>query len=741
MAHPHHQGKPTFFWQGVLILLPVALMAAFSLWAILRERNAVEQEARQRAREILQALPGDFGRNVANRFLQFNGLQNDWYQYLQKGVAPWPESKARKLWLADTNNAQIFSNNLAALHSVFPDRQSGPVPLIFFILDTNGDLLSGRPTQPCPPIWLTTMSAAQYQAWTALQTASYSPGSSHDPGELTRAFQKTQPAPAALACAEFIQLRATLPAMSVMAVDQLLRFAEGHYDDISESGVPLTTLALAEALKRAEDCGPSERLWEALKVETYSPSPLTPILLDQAARLVNKDAQLSEAVNAMRVLFADHQAQADLAEAVRQTVTRKGVWTNLWVDAMGQRWFCTLHPGYEIRATNLVLSTRFTGAECYPKSLVAHGFADALNEAKISIPEYFGIALELEHEPIPVPAPWSKLGDGKPAGDLLAEAPFQMSQRTGMVTNPGSGQSQKDVSFQDIVTTNPQFLMQIRLTDRKLLYAKQRQLQFIFGALIAASALAALIGFVTARGAFRRQQQLSEMKSNFVSSVSHELRAPIASVRLMAENLEHGKVPEPAGQNAYFHFIVQECQRLSSLIENILDFSRIEEGRKQYEFEPVDLTALTRQTVRLMEPRAADRRVRLEPVLTEKIVSVDADGKALQQALVNLVDNAIKHSPKGAAVRIGLVSDADSLRLWVEDRGEGIPPEEHAKIFERFYRRGSELRRETQGVGIGLSIVKHIVEAHGGRIHLHSAVGQGSRFTIELAAKTAEGAA
>ena len=108
------------------------------------------------------------------------------------------------------------------------------------------------------------------------------------------------------------------------------------------------------------------------------------------------------------------------------------------------------------------------------------------------------------------------------------------------------------------------------------------------------------------------------------------------------------------------------------------------------------------------------------------------DGKAIQQALVNLIDNAIKHSSKNAFVRVGLEYTSNSLQFWVEDHGEGIPAGEQDKIFERFYRRGSELRRETQGVGIGLSIVKHIVEAHGGQIFVRSEVGKGSRFTIEL---------
>ena len=160
------------------------------------------------------------------------------------------------------------------------------------------------------------------------------------------------------------------------------------------------------------------------------------------------------------------------------------------------------------------------------------------------------------------------------------------------------------------------------------------------------SALAAVIGLITAYRAFRREQQLGEMKSNFVSSVSHELRAPIASVRLMAENLERGKIPEPAKQNEYFRFIVQECRRLSSLIENVLDFSRIEQGRKQYEFEPTDLVALTRTTVKLMEPYATEKGVKLETFNTQHPtpnIELDVDGRAIQQALVNLIDNAIKH--------------------------------------------------------------------------------------------------
>jgi signal transduction histidine kinase len=752
MAAPHTQRKPTFFWLGVLILLPVALMAGFGFWAILRERNAVEHEAQQRAKEIFQVLPGEFGRIAASRLTRLDGSKGGWFSYLQWGIAAWPENKTRKQILGDPNESQIISNNLVDLHAAFPDWQTGPVPLVDFWLNTNGDLSFGQPIAPSPPTWLATMSTEQHQAWASLQAAAYA---SESLSNLVKAFQLTQPPLPALACAEFMQLRAESPALSATnAINQLLRFTGRHYDVISDSGVPLKTLALAEALKRARDCGPTERLWEGLQSEVSSPSALTPILLDEAGRLVANDVQLSEAIKAMRILLADKLAQAELAEAVKQTGKLNGITTtNLWLDAMGQHWFCVLSPSAS--QNNTIISnrpvstiTRITRVACYPQSLVARGFTDAFKDAKISLPDYFSISLQLEGERIPLPSAWSRLGNGKPSGDILAEEHFQMFQSAMMMKDNPNGGRREETLF-EAMPSHPQFFMQIRLTDRGLLYAQQRQLQFIFGALIAVSALAALIGFVAAYRAFRREQQLGEMKSNFVSSVSHELRAPIASVRLMAENLERGKISEPAKQNEYFRFIMQECRRLSSLIENVLDFSRIEQGRKQYEFEPTDLVALTQTTVKLMEPYATEKGVKLETFNTQHStpnIELNVDGRAIQQALVNLIDNAIKHSAKGETVTVGieiqnqkgaatLNPQLSTFNLTVSDHGPGIPAAEHEKIFERFYRRGSELRRETQGVGIGLSIVKHIAEAHGGRVTVQSEVGKGSRFTIKLPVK------
>jgi signal transduction histidine kinase len=208
---------------------------------------------------------------------------------------------------------------------------------------------------------------------------------------------------------------------------------------------------------------------------------------------------------------------------------------------------------------------------------------------------------------------------------------------------------------------------------------------------------------------------------------------------LMAENLELGKVPEAERQREYFRFIGQECRRLSGLIENVLDFSRIDQGRKQYDFESSDLISLTRETVQLMQTYAEQRGVAIRfelPSSANGSLEIMMDAQAIQQALVNLLDNALKHSPRGEKilVEIETAGPGQSVRLRVKDRGPGIAASEHEKIFDRFYRVGSELRRDTTGVGIGLSIVKHIVEAHHGKVFVESAPGKGSCFTIELPA-------
>jgi len=367
-----------------------------------------------------------------------------------------------------------------------------------------------------------------------------------------------------------------------------------------------------------------------------------------------------------------------------------------------------------------------------------------LLEMKAQLPKYFGIGIEVAGKRLREGAPdlriWRESGlfEGGGAKDRKIYLPLTA---TNVLASTSYSLNGIDSLRANVYLTSPATLFQ-RQSDRT----------FWFGSLVGISALAAFVGLFSAWRGFNRQQELAEMKSNFVSSVSHELRAPIASVRLMAESLERAKVADPPKQHEYYRFIGQECRRLSSLIENVLDFSRIEQGRKQYEFEPTDLRALLQQTVKLMEAYGFERQVSITLELPDRQPStfdyqLSLDGRAIQQALINLLDNAIKHSPNGQTVSVVLQSPTDAplsghasrlthhglvVKISVIDHGPGIPSEEHEKIFERFYRLGSELRRETPGVGIGLSIVKHIVEAHGGGVLVKSEMGKGSKFTIEL---------
>ena len=240
------------------------------------------------------------------------------------------------------------------------------------------------------------------------------------------------------------------------------------------------------------------------------------------------------------------------------------------------------------------------------------------------------------------------------------------------------------------------------------------------------------MAFVWARQAFNRQLSLNDMKSNFVSSVSHELRAPIASVRLMAESLERGKISEPAKQNEYFRFIGQECRRLSSLIENVLDFARLEQGRAAYEFTAADLGTTVRRDVEAFRFRAHRERPALVTEIAEGIAPVRLDARALQVLLFNLLDNAFKYAGDTDAVFVRARQEGSRAILEVEDRGPGIDPDDARKIFERFYRGRAVRSGGPRGTGIGLSLVQHIARAHGGDVTVHPATPSGTVFRVAI---------
>jgi signal transduction histidine kinase len=726
MTAPRTTRKPTFFWQGMLILLPVAVLAALG-WASLRQDKILaEHDARERA----QTIADDF---------------------LQKFSAELTSTGSR------ANAAFSFEVDQAGRLIFPPGWNPLPTPQPF-----NGSQLDSRQTLLWQKVRETISDGTNGNAATEAVNDFIASG---PPKNL-----------AAAACYDLGLLLARQKKVeaAIRAFDLLL---EKFPEAVGESGLSFQPLAQFRLLELERDLKNQRGRLVSLDFFysniVWHPGPLTPYFLGCGPE--------SGTVSKWQRVWDEHQTGRKLFSAAGKFIptNANSAFGQLFFRATAESelekipvvrkasnlfWFET--PMLVVRrASNTVpllagteqswLAVRFDESATAQR-FVCHSESDLglrikeLAAGEKHMPEYFGIGVEVAGRKIRAFAPDLHLWTFSYAGGGKSSAREVRWPLDALATNVLA------------TSVQPEQLLKVNvyLTSPDKLYQRQGARTFWFGSLVAVSAAAALIGLLAAWRAFRQQQELSEMKSNFVSSVSHELRAPIASVRLMAENLESDKIQEPRKQKEYFGFIVQECRRLSALIENVLDFSRIEQGRKQYEFEPTDILALVQTTAKLMEPNAAEKGVSLKVETSLAApehgeggniqhpttnIEMEIDGRAIQQALVNLMDNAIKHSPKGETVMVEIKSSAGvspvaeetttagtAVLLSVSDHGPGIPPEEHEKIFERFYRRGSELRRETQGVGIGLSIVKHIVEAHGGRVRVQSAVGQGSRFIIEL---------
>lgn len=249
--------------------------------------------------------------------------------------------------------------------------------------------------------------------------------------------------------------------------------------------------------------------------------------------------------------------------------------------------------------------------------------------------------------------------------------------------------------------------------------------------LLVAAVLAGAIALALSAAA--RTMQLSEMKTDFVSNVSHELRTPVASIRVFGELLRGGRVQSMEKVREYGAAIETESRRLSDLIDNVLDFARIESGQKAYRPVPADLKPLVTSILDGFQVRLRDseHEVVLE-LPPESLPSVNIDAEALGLALNNLLDNAVKYSGDSRRVFLRLLSSHDSVIIEVEDKGIGIPEGEQVKIFERFHRVGTGSVHDVKGSGLGLAIVQHIMKAHQGRVVVESKPGRGSIFRLHF---------
>jgi signal transduction histidine kinase len=749
---PGQRSKPTFHAQATLIVLPVVILAAVGAWSLRQDRLLAEQEARDRARQLAATLLPGMAQRLAVLHTTITASAST------QTTAPLESSRAIAFQIAA--DGQLLN----------------PAPL------------AGLVPQPLDPNRLDPELA---RLWDTARAAQF-----RDPDIDTAVsaygdFLEREP-PDGFAATARISL-ATLEAQAGRqpeAMNQLRFVIEHHFQTPLESGLPaqavaalkLIELELAEPGSATDNMSSAALLEMACSNSVGQPTWVSRPLIDAAANL---GAQLDlPQLTRWRTLWNHHEHARRLFNDARRhlqspgPIARTGLMADpqlagvapdraepagtpgsqpIWIRSQAVAWLVLADT--DVRADRWIV--------CLSEDVVRREIDTVLSGAG-DIPSYFGLGVSLgqrQYRVSPLHDPSASQSQAlAPSAPGATESPHPRLSGLTLDRAAVTGASLPLASVSQAFPWLGQLGVDIYLDDPSLLFARQRTRTFWFGALIAASASAALVGLVTAWRAFHRQQLLAEAQSRFVSSVSHELRAPIGSIRLLAEGLESGRISGPDKQSEYFALMGQECRRLTALIENVLDFSRIDQGRKQYEFEPTDVVALVCQTVRLMEPQAVERQVTLNlqlPVADHGSRTADhettgshpqpvLDGRAIQQALVNLIDNAIKHAPPHSTVEVGLAFErlvqppaqppapavAPSaplrLRIWVGDSGEGIPTSEHEKIFEPFYRRGTELRRETHGIGIGLSLVKHIVEAHGGRVTLESEPGRGCKFALHI---------
>ncbi|MGC8833216.1 MAG: ATP-binding protein [Armatimonadota bacterium] len=222
-----------------------------------------------------------------------------------------------------------------------------------------------------------------------------------------------------------------------------------------------------------------------------------------------------------------------------------------------------------------------------------------------------------------------------------------------------------------------------------------------------------------------------EARRRFLADVSHEMRTPVAAIKGAVEVLNSGAIDDPPARERFMAALEREADRLSALLDDLLDLELIDAGKLVLRPEPVHVRSLVEQAVEELQQRIADKRLAVTIQIPEHIHMV-ADAIRMAQVLGNLLDNAVKYTPEGGSIRISAWQEGDSVYLSVADTGVGIPEEDLPHVFERFYRADKARSRRLGGTGLGLAIVREIVAAHGGRVSVTSSVGQGSTFTVEV---------
>jgi len=262
--------------------------------------------------------------------------------------------------------------------------------------------------------------------------------------------------------------------------------------------------------------------------------------------------------------------------------------------------------------------------------------------------------------------------------------------------------------------------------------SSQRGILLFGSLLIGTFSLAILLGGSLLLWQAWRNQRDARQKTSFVSNVSHELKTPLTTIRMYAEMLGEGTIRDPQKQWSYLQTIIKESQRLTRLVNNVLDFSRLEQGKRRYRQESVDLKELLLAILDQQQPRLTDAQLELELVITEQPIQLVSDPDALEQIVLNLLDNAIKYASDGQRLSLRLTSEPKEIRLQLRDFGPGIPAAHRQRIFDKFHRIDSSLTAKQQGSGLGLSIARQLAEGLGGELRYLPSKAAGSCFELSL---------